>query len=632
MTNAVTGHPAPRAQSWLLVVAFAGVFLGCLTACSGGSGGAPTACGPSMNKIVCENRLPGSPEAPAGWGGSADSTIVGFATQISVNHGETVKFKVSTAAPAYRIDIYRMGWYQGKGARKVVSITPNVTPPQVQPPCLSDPTTRLLDCGNWSVSASWTTPSVAVSGVYIARLRRTDTGGASTVFFVVRDDEDASQILFQTNDETWQAYNPYGGNSLYGGPGGRAYKVSYNRPFINGNVFFSDQYPMIRFLERNGYDVSYFSGLDADQRGAAIREHKVYLPNGHDEYWSKQQRANVEAARDAGVNLAFFSGNEVFWKTRWEPSIDGSATANRTLVCYKETHANAKIDPSPEWTGTWRDPRFSPPADGGRPENALTGTLYRVNSPSTDAIHVPAADGALRFWRNTSIASLPPSGVATLPRGTLGSEWDEVPDDPSRPPGSFSLSTTTVNITNGRYLLDYGSTYGNGTATHHLTMHRAPSGALVFGAGTIQWSWGLDPGGRRTTPDVRMQQATVNLLADMGTQPTTLMTGLVAASASTDTTPPAATITTPAAGARVAVGTTIVISGTATDTGGGVVAGVEVSTDNGHTWHPAVGRDSWTYQWTQRVAGRVTILARSVDDSANLQPVPASVTVNANPS
>ena len=97
---------------------------------------------------------------------------------------------------------------------------------------------------------------------------------------------------------------------------------------------------------------------------------------GHDEYWSGGQRANVTAARDAGVHLAFFSGNEIFWKTRWEPSIDGSNTANRTLVCYKETHANAKIDPSPEWTGTWRDPRFSPPADGGRPENELSGTIF----------------------------------------------------------------------------------------------------------------------------------------------------------------------------------------------------------------------------------------------------------------
>ena len=105
---------------------------------------------------------------------------------------------------------------------------------------------------------------------------------------------------------------------------------------------------MVRFLEANGYDVSYFTGVDSDRSGSEILEHKVFLSVGHDEYWSGQQRANVEAARDAGVHLAFFSGNEVFWKTRWENSIDGSGTSHRTLVCYKETHANAKIDPSPD--------------------------------------------------------------------------------------------------------------------------------------------------------------------------------------------------------------------------------------------------------------------------------------------
>ena len=98
------------------------------------------------------------------------------------------------------------------------------------------------------------------------------------------------------------------------------------------------------------------------------------------------------------MNLAFFSGNEVFWKTRWENN-------HRTLVTYKETHANAKIDPTAAWTGTWRDPRFSPPADGGRPENALTGQLFTVNAGATTAIQVPAADGKMRFWRNTTVAT-----------------------------------------------------------------------------------------------------------------------------------------------------------------------------------------------------------------------------------
>ena len=97
------------------------------------------------------------------------------------------------------------------------------------------------------------------------------------------------------------------------------------------DFLFSNEYPMIRFLEHNGYDVSYICGVDTDRNGAAAQDHKVFLSVGHDEYWSGEQRANVEAARDAGVNLVFFSGNEVYWKTRWEPSIDGSNTPNRTL-------------------------------------------------------------------------------------------------------------------------------------------------------------------------------------------------------------------------------------------------------------------------------------------------------------
>src|SRR5262249_6673765 len=154
------------------------------------------------------------------------------------------------------------------------------------------------------------------------------------------------------------------------------YKVSYNRPFNTRldtpeDWVFNAEWPMIRWLESNGYDMSYLAGADTDRAPASLLQHKVFMSVGHDEYWSGGQRANVEAARDAGVHLAFFSGNEVFWKTRWEPSIDGSNASHRTLVSYKETHDNARTDPTGTWTGTWRDTRFGP-HDGGRPENALT--------------------------------------------------------------------------------------------------------------------------------------------------------------------------------------------------------------------------------------------------------------------
>ncbi len=594
--------------------------------------GAGGNCGAPANAIVAENCLAGNPASEWDIAGIGDPSIQGFATDISVKRGSTVSFKVDSATSNYRFDIYRMGYYGGLGARKITTVTP--ANPQSQPSCLNDAATGLIDCGNWSVSGSWAVPANAVSGIYFAKVVRTDNGGASHIIFIVRDDAGTSDLLFQTSDTTWQAYNNYGGNSLYtGAPAGRAYKVSYNRPFHTRGVdngqdwVFNAEYPMVRWLEANGYDVSYFSGVDTDRFGGLLLNHKTFLSVGHDEYWSAGQRANVEAARNAGKNLAFFSGNEVFWKTRWENSIDGSGTAYRTLVSYKETHANAKIDPTAAWTGTWRDPRFSPPADGGRPENALTGTLFMANDTGVPySIAVPEGDGKMRFWRNTSMATLGAGQTATLPLGTLGYEWDSDLDNGFRPPGLIRLSTTTLTF--GGELKDYGSTYGTGTQTHALTLYKHSSGARVFGAGTIQWPWGLDANhdrGAGTPVDARMQQATVNLFADMGVQPATLQPGLVPAAASTDTVAPSSAIASPATGASLPLAT-VTISGTASDSGG-VVGGVEVSVDGGLTWRRATGRANWTYNWTPSAAGQVSIKSRAADDSGNLESPGAGVTV-----
>ena len=613
-----------------------------------------------VSVIACENSLPGDP--PSDWqvSGAGDSTIQGFATSMSVTPGQTESFKIDTPATSYHIDILRVGYYQGNGARKVVSgVQPSASLPQSQPACLTDSEpTGLIDCGNWAVSASWTVPSDAVSGMYLAHLVRDDTGGSSLIPFVVRDDFSHSDVLVQTDDETWQAYNSYGDNSLYtcltncppGSP--KAYKgaskVSYNRPWHTAlddsghSWFMYSEYPMIRFLEENGYDVSYTSGVDVSRSGYAsvVEQHKVFLTAGHDEYWSGQQRANVTAARDAGVNLAFFSGNEAFWKTRWEPAIDGSNTADRTLVAYKETHYDATVDPQdpPTWTGSWMDPRFSPPGDGGNPQNSLTGQLFDVNSGSTD-ITVPGQYSKLRFWRDTRVASLPPDGSATLAAGSndLGYEWDVDADNGFRPAGLMDMSSTTYS--NAEIFTDYGSlTQSNSTATHHLTLYRAASGALVFGAGTVQWSFGLDQAagagdaGSLTPPDPAMQQATVNLLADMGAQPASLTSGLTSGAASTDTTPPTSTITLPSQGASFSDGSAVTISGTATDAGGGVVAGVEISTDGGSSWHPVTTMSAadtsvtWSYSWIAH--GGPSIETRAVDDSGNLEKPGTGVTVN----
>jgi Domain of unknown function (DUF4082)/Fibronectin type III domain/Bacterial Ig domain len=601
---------------------------------------------PVTNKVACENTKPGL--APSEWqiSGIGDSSIQGFATTMSVDLGQTIDFKVKTPASSYHINILRLGYYGGKGARLIASnIKPSAKLPQTQPSCLTSSSTGLIDCGNWKVSASWTVPTTVVSGLYMAHLIRDDTGGASQIFFVVRDDASHADIAVKTSDETWQAYNAYGGNSLYnctvacpsGSPEGykAAYAVSYNRPFdgtllTDGGLSdpFYAEYPLIRFLEHNGYDLSYIAQRDVESSPGLLQNHKVLISSGHDEYWTGPERQNVETARDAGVSLAFFSGNEVFWKTRWAASSDGSNTPYRTLLSYKETHFNEPVDPAgpKTWTGTWRDPRFSPPGDGGKPENSLTGQLFLVNAGTSD-IKVPGTFSKLRFWRNTAVSQLSPSQTLTLSPGTgiLGYEWDVDPDNGSRPKGRISLSSTTVSGV--QTFTDYGTSVTDpSTATHSLSLYRVPSGALVFGAGTVQWAWGLDltnawehddtnPSADNTDPT--MQQATVNLMADMGAQPATLQAGLVATPQSTDTTAPVATVTSPSPAASLTDSKAVTISGTASDSGG-VVAAVEVSTDGGTTWHAANGTSSWTYAWDVHGSPTTTIRARAVDDSGNI--------------
>jgi hypothetical protein len=617
---------------------------------------------PAPNPIVAENQLPGTPRTV--WdainygtnpGPGGDDNLVGYTDNISYNIGQTVNFKIDTISHQYRIDIYRLGYYGGNGAALKASIDVSLASAQVQPGVITDDSTGLIDYGAWNVSASWQIPTTAVSGVYLADLVGEDgLTTESQVVFVVRNDASTSDILYQTADETWQAYNTFGGNSLYvgNGPGGpygvtsgaegaagRAYAVSYNRPMNDrGAVGDTDQlfwaeYPMIYWLEQNGYNVSYFTGIDAARYGSLIDQHQVYLAAGHDEYWSGPQRANVTAAEDAGVNLAFFSGNEDYWKTRLGDAIDGSYTADRTLVCYKETLGNdgihsAKIDPLPDvWTGTWADPSFSPPADGNQPANELGGTIFTVNRGPDfpgDPIQVPYVDSQDMIWANTAVAALQPGGVYTSAPNILGYEWDSDLNNGFRPAGLIDLSSVTYSVP--QLLLNYGSTFGPGTATNSQTLYRADSGAFVFSAGTVQWSWGLanvhDGGSSPTDPVI--QQATVNVLAMMGVQPSTLQVGLVAGRASSDRTPPTSRITSSFINSIVQTTVTYTIVGTAVDAGGGVVAGVEVSVDGGHTWQPATGHSSWSFTWTPTTPGTATIECRAVDDSGNLE-VPSSI-------
>jgi hypothetical protein len=388
-----------------------------------------------VNPTAVENQLAGTaqavwdiPDTGDGTFKYGDPAIQGYAVPFSVNLGNPVTFKINPTLTTitYRIDIYRLGYYSGLGARLITSIPQSVFS-QTQPNCTYDTTTGLLDCGKWSASATCTPIAPLISGVYIAKVVRTDitTSKGSHIVFVVREDSRVADILVQTSDTAWHAYNAYSdpanqanqppslycsaaGASSY--PNGRGFMVSYNRPFDTRSrpasfgaitFLFSDEYPMLRWLEASGYDVTYCSGQDTD--GTAPTNHKVFMSVGHDEYWSLSQRDNVETARANGVHLAFFSGNECFWKTRWAPDVNGQM---RILVCYKETFAGSKIDPTNTWTGTWRDP-LGANYNAGIPENALTGTLFSVNGERFDNITVAAPYRSMRLWRSTAISQQP---------------------------------------------------------------------------------------------------------------------------------------------------------------------------------------------------------------------------------
>ena len=392
---------------------------------------------------------------------------------------------------------------------------------------------------------------------------RNDATGASVIPFVVRDDSAHSDVLFQTSDTTWQAYNTYGGNSLYsctvscppGSPQAykAAFKVSYNRPFHSAaddqgrSWLMYAEYPMIRFMEANGYDVSYMSGLDVATRGPLLLNHKSYMSLGTMNT-GRGERSNVEAARDAGVHLAFFSGNEAFWKTRWEASADGTNAQGRTLVAYKDTqHFNAPTDPV-SWTGTWRDPRFGTAGGGGNPENALTGQFFLVNSGTTD-ITVPASFSKLRLWRNTAVAGLASGARRLWEPGWARSATNGIPTPTTgsgRRERSGCRNTAAPRRKSSR--TTGLRTAGGKTATHNLTMYKAASGALVFApapcSGPGAWT-----GSPLAKPLTRTCSRPPSTFRRHGNPAGDHHHGLTPAQSSTDTAPPTSTITSPAVGA-----------------------------------------------------------------------------------
>ncbi|HJU06842.1 MAG TPA: N,N-dimethylformamidase beta subunit family domain-containing protein, partial [Nitrospiraceae bacterium] len=360
---------------------------------------------------------------------------------------------------------------------------PGIRQPMPEP----DPLTGLIEC-EWTESATVTAstpddPTDWPSGIYLAKLTAGTTGKQSYIIFVVRDDERRSDYLFQSSVTTYQAYNNWGGKSLYqfNSVGKYAQKISFNRPYgltdnpaaaygVGAGDFLTGilagwEYNMVRWLERHGYDVAYSTNLDTHANPAFWEGHKAWLSVGHDEYWTWEMRSHVEAARDHGIGLGFFSANVCYWQIRLEPSAAGQP--HRTIVAYKdETQDPYAIDEDSEndqrVTTRWRQ------APVNRPEEAFIGVMYESDPVDADIVIADAEHWALSGTGLQAGDHLP---------GLLGYEVDRVFGE--GPAG-------VLVIAHSPYII------GGGTRYADMASYTAASGATVFATGTIQWSWGLD--------------------------------------------------------------------------------------------------------------------------------------------
>jgi Domain of unknown function (DUF4082) len=475
------------------------------------------------NPITLENQKQGT----TAWKITNQATnqeIVGYAAATSVNKGTSLAIKVSVAQPGkFTVNVYRLGYYGGTGGRLMVSNSSlnGIT----QPACSFDSTTRLVEC-NWSTSYTIAVGSTWTTGLYIAKLTHNTTGKQSQIWFVVRDDSSTSDVLFQSSFTTYLAYNNVGGYSLYpynsiGGQ--RAFQVSYDRPFsmtasewYHYNQMTLWERNLLRWMESQGYNISYVTNMDVHSNPQLLLKHKVFLSVGHDEYWSMEERDNVEQARNAKVNLAFFSSNTAYWRVRFKNSTGGQS--NRIMACYKDL-----TDPTLPTT------KFRLI---NRPENALLGIMYTGDrddlyytwgNPNGTTNTYSGYDFVVKnstdpYYANTNLSDN--DKLTQL----IGFEWDAIVDNGSTPSGLVILAQSPVSPST----IDGDLPAGTNTQVAHAVRYTAASGAKVFSTGSNQWMWGLDSD--RITPskeDIRVKQIAVNVLADMGAKPLTPGVGIV---------------------------------------------------------------------------------------------------------
>lgn len=260
--------------------------------------------------------------------------VEGYAGRVSYMPEEELTLHLSTTAPTVAVEIARLG------VRPVVVwSSPSVV--GHEHPVPEDASSR--GC-RWPVAMSLNIPTEWRSGYYQVTMRVRDGGGKyvqrttrtaeASCFFVLRPAEPGknSKMLLQLSTHTYNAYNNWGGFSLYaynGRGGNQGHRVSYERP--PASQFSSWEQPFVEWAERNGYVFDYATNGDLEFHPEMLKSYRLVLSVGHDEYWSAPMRDNLEKFIADGGNVAFFSGNTCCWQVRSEDN-------GQALTCWKQNY------------------------------------------------------------------------------------------------------------------------------------------------------------------------------------------------------------------------------------------------------------------------------------------------------
>jgi len=388
------------------------------------------------------------------------AAIAGYADATSATPGGSLGLHIAGTEATARIDVFRLGLGDGVHVLTVPSV--RISPLRNPQP---DPSTGLNEM-RWPTSYQLEIPDDWRSGLYVAKV--TTNLGQSYIQFVVRPLTPV-QFILMLPTLTYQAYNNYGGASLYNWrrrpDSSRGYAVSFDRPYDTESglaTFMRADFPLLVWLEDHGYAPGYVTDVDVAEHPEYVTQANSVVVVGHAEYWTSSMREAFVAAEARGVGVVAFGANLAFWQARLEPSSDGRP--DRTLVCYKD----GTLDPVAAAQPQLATVRFDQ-----LPDPKFASDLFGANSAGiTLELNPFVVTSALRDFA-------PESGLQSgqgLP-ALLGGEVDRVAESTH----AIALMEASILNANGVPIAPTASAWVS------------PGGAHVFAAGTFTWAWGLDP-------------------------------------------------------------------------------------------------------------------------------------------